>query len=64
MEYIEIKCHYPENFSGTEILPALLGEIGFESFMETEEGISAYIPSESKKNNRDATAHADTSGGL
>jgi len=46
MEYIEIKCYYPAGFPGEEALPALLGEIGFESFMETETGISAYIASE------------------
>jgi ribosomal protein L11 methyltransferase len=46
MEYIEIQCHYPDNFPGEEVLPVLLGEIGFESFIETEEGIHAYIPSE------------------
>lgn len=45
MEYIEIKCCYPDNFFGEEVLPVLLGEIGFESFIETGEGISAYIPS-------------------
>ncbi|MDR0364098.1 MAG: 50S ribosomal protein L11 methyltransferase [Bacteroidales bacterium] len=44
MEYIELKCTYPEKFSGEEILPAVLGEIGFESFVETDEGLSAYIP--------------------
>jgi ribosomal protein L11 methyltransferase len=43
MEYIEIKCYYPDDFFGEYILSALLGEIGFESFMETEEGFSAYI---------------------
>ena len=47
MEYIEIQCHYPDGFPGEETLPVLLGEIGFESFMETDEGVmSAYIPSE------------------
>ena len=47
MEYIEIQCHYPDGFPGEETLPVLLGEIGFESFMETNEGVmSAYIPSE------------------
>ena len=45
MEYIEIQCHYPDNYPGEEVLPVLLGEIGFESFIETETGISAYIPS-------------------
>jgi len=44
MEYIEIQCHYPDNYPGEEVLPVLLGEIGFESFIETETGISAYIP--------------------
>jgi ribosomal protein L11 methyltransferase len=46
MEYIEIQCRYPDGFPGEEVLPALLGEIGFESFIETEKGVSAYIPSE------------------
>ncbi|MCL2511352.1 MAG: 50S ribosomal protein L11 methyltransferase [Bacteroidales bacterium] len=46
MEYIEIACRYPDNFPGEEVLPVLLGEIGFESFIETEEGVSAYIPSD------------------
>ena len=45
MEYIEIQCNFPNNFPGEEVLPVLLGEIGFESFMETEGGVSAYIPS-------------------
>jgi len=45
MEYIEIKCHYPNDFPGEDLLPALLGEIGFESFMETEDGVNAYIAS-------------------
>ena len=46
MEYIEITCRYPDSFPGEEVLPVLLGEIGFESFIETGEGINAYIPSE------------------
>jgi len=46
MKYVEIQCRYPDNFPGEDVLPALLGEIGFESFIETEEGVSAYIPSE------------------
>jgi len=46
MEYVEIQCRYPDGFPGDEVLPVLLGEIGFESFIETEEGVSAYIPSE------------------
>jgi ribosomal protein L11 methyltransferase len=46
MKYIEIKLYYPNIFPGEEVLPTMLGEIGFESFMETDEGVSAYIPYE------------------
>lgn len=39
-EYIfTVSPHQP----GTEILIAELGDVGFESFMETEEGVKAYI---------------------
>jgi len=31
---------------GADILIAELGEVGFESFMETEKGLSAYIQKE------------------
>ena len=44
MDYIEIKCKVSPMERGCEILTALLGEIGCDSFMEWEEGLSAYIP--------------------
>lgn len=40
--YFEIEPIQP----GSEILIAQLGEVGFESFVETEEGVSAYIQKE------------------
>lgn len=48
MEYIELKCipkHKNEN--SIEILTAVLGELGFESFTEDDETLLAYIPSNS-----------------
>ena len=44
MEYIEMSCSLPkgeEHFA--ELIMAALGEMGFESFMETEDGLLAYI---------------------
>ena len=43
MAYIEIKCSVNPPEIGNDILIALLSEIGCESFMETEEGVLAYI---------------------
>ncbi|MHC1778527.1 MAG: 50S ribosomal protein L11 methyltransferase [Lentimicrobium sp.] len=46
MEYTELKCSLPEGkFAFTEQIMARLGEAGFESFSETDEGLLAYIPS-------------------
>lgn len=46
MEYIEIDFSFPETFPGNEVLPAVLTEIGFESFVENDgNSLSAYIPS-------------------
>ncbi|HEV7381348.1 MAG TPA: 50S ribosomal protein L11 methyltransferase [Dyadobacter sp.] len=42
MNYIELEIQADSDFS--EILMAELGEAGFESFVETEEGLLAYIP--------------------
>lgn len=42
MEYLEFKIKCLEEFR--EILIAELSEIGFDSFLETEDGIDAYIP--------------------
>ena len=41
MNYVEVEMQVESDF--TEILIAELGEIDFESFVETEEGLSAYI---------------------
>lgn len=42
MDYLEFKIKCREDFR--EILIAELAEIGFDSFLETEEGIDAYAP--------------------
>ncbi|GMQ29977.1 50S ribosomal protein L11 methyltransferase [Algoriphagus confluentis] len=42
MEYLEFKINCLEEFR--EILIAELSEIGFDSFLETDDGIDAYIP--------------------
>ncbi|HPF63574.1 50S ribosomal protein L11 methyltransferase [Lentimicrobium sp.] len=45
MEYIELNCSLPAGeIAFAEILMARLGELGFESFEETKEGLLAYIP--------------------
>lgn len=46
MKYLEIKCRVSPLESGSEILTALLGDIGCDSFMDWEEGLLAYIPSD------------------
>ena len=46
MDYIEVNFEISPQPTGTEILIALLSQIGYESFMETEKGLSAYIPSQ------------------
>ena len=46
MEYTELKCSLPERDAAfAELIMARLGELGFESFEETGEGLLAYIPS-------------------
>ena len=44
MRYIELKCIVPEVENGNEILTAFLADIGYESFVETDTGLLAYIP--------------------
>ena len=44
MNYVEVQLELESEF--TEILMAELAEAGFESFVETDEGLSAYIPEE------------------
>ena len=41
MNYVELEVHVESDFS--EIVMAELGEAGFESFVETDEGLLAYI---------------------
>lgn len=43
MNYIEYKFQIEPRDPGAEILVAELGSVGFESFVETEEGVTAYI---------------------
>jgi len=47
MNYIEVQLELEPDF--TEILMAELAEAGFESFVETDEGLQAYIPEEDFK---------------
>jgi ribosomal protein L11 methyltransferase len=44
MDYIEFNFTISPKESGNEILTATLADIGFESFVETENGLLAYIP--------------------
>ena len=44
MRYLEIRCRVQPLEEGAEILTALLGDIGCDSFMDWEEGLLAYIP--------------------
>jgi len=46
MSYIEVNCSIQPVNPGTDILIAELAEIGFESFVETEIGVLAYIQEE------------------
>ena len=48
MDYIEITCTFAENSNTaevSEIVVALLADLGFESFEETKNAVKAYIPS-------------------
>ena len=47
MNYVEVQLELESDF--TEILMAELAEAGFESFVETDEGLQAYIPEEDFK---------------
>lgn len=45
MKYLEVTfCLRPCGETARDVTTALAGEIGFESFMECEEGLKAYIP--------------------
>lgn len=43
MDYIELDCSILPKNKGLDVVIAALGEIGFESFEETENGVKAYI---------------------
>ena len=50
MDYIELECKItPFDSTISEILMAELNELGFESFVDNETGLQAYIPMESFK---------------
>ncbi|MGB8703569.1 MAG: 50S ribosomal protein L11 methyltransferase [Gillisia sp.] len=49
MKYLEFNFTVSPFIPGSEILIAELGEIGFESFVETEDGLQAYILAEEYK---------------
>jgi ribosomal protein L11 methyltransferase len=44
MDYMEVSFEIQPRSTGTEILIAMLSQIGYESFLETEEFLKAYIP--------------------
>lgn len=46
MDYYEVSFVIEPKSTGTEILIAMLSQIGYESFMEAEESLKAYIPSQ------------------
>ena len=46
MEYTELNFQVSPPEPGVDLLIASLGEVGFESFMEEEEGLLAYIPTQ------------------
>lgn len=47
MEYTELNCSLPEGEGHyAELIMAALGELGFESFVESDEGLLAYIKSQ------------------
>ncbi|MFN5323941.1 MAG: 50S ribosomal protein L11 methyltransferase [Bacteroidota bacterium] len=50
MTYLELICNVEPGTETSEILVALLGDVGFEMFEDFDEGIKAYIP-ESKFDN-------------
>ena len=44
MDYLELNIQLKPRDPWADILIAELAELGFESFIETEEGIKAYAP--------------------
>jgi ribosomal protein L11 methyltransferase len=60
MDYFEITCKFPYNRERAEFLIGLLASIGFDGFIENEEGIQAYIPAD--KFNTDQLARLEYPG--
>lgn len=44
MDYVEITCRLQPDSNTSEVLIALLADLGFESFVENEGEVAAYIP--------------------
>ncbi len=44
MDYLELNCKISEPYLANDIFVAWLSELGFESFVEDENGVLAYIP--------------------
>jgi ribosomal protein L11 methyltransferase len=44
MDYVEVEIHINPKYPATDILIAVLGEAGFDSFQEIDQGVLAYIP--------------------
>jgi len=52
MDYIELKCRLKPRFPAADILISMLSDMGYESFVDDEEGFKAYIPQPFFDNNK------------
>lgn len=51
MDYLAVDCKFEKEICNDEILAAMLGEIGYESFVDNETGFVAYISEEASNDN-------------
>lgn len=51
MDYLAVDCKFEKEICNDEILAAMLGEIGYESFVDNETGFVAYISEEAFNDN-------------
>lgn len=51
MDYLAVDCKFEKEICNDEILAAMLGEIGYESFVDNETGFVAYISGEAFNDN-------------
>lgn len=51
MDYLAVDCKFEKEICKDEILAAMLGEIGYESFVDNETGFVAYISEEAFNDN-------------